>query len=151
MDIEVTLQDVIDAGGDFPAALRAVIEDRDDVMLADSSAMDGHTFATSGPGIGWTRNFDCNDYAQAALDMGFLAIDSDDGRITDVSDDWEWDNTSDDWEWSPESVVWITWELDHYFSDLALLEKTLRSIKEHCCGVHHLGNEIIDAIHDLDD
>jgi hypothetical protein len=63
----------------------------------------GPSFATSGPGAGWSRHYDVHDYARRALDEYFGAlsyIDSSDGREATLSDDGSV-------VWSEESVVEI--------------------------------------------
>lgn len=60
----------------------------------------GSTFACSGPGSGWQKNFDVNDYAERALSDDFGAthyIDSSDGRVAE--------SEGDGIAWSDESMV----------------------------------------------
>ena len=64
--------DVITAGSIDAAVyaeLRSMAEERDDLLLADESVTNGQTFVTSGPGGGWTKEFDSYDYARAAAEM----------------------------------------------------------------------------------
>lgn len=71
----------------------------DEMMIADASAMGGQTFQTSGPGAGWTKALDANDYAREALrsdlrESGELgsAIDPADGRVAT----WDFDGDPED-------------------------------------------------------
>ena len=101
--IIITLEKVFYAG-----SLRQAIVDEahsQEFDLADSTAMAGQTFATSGPGSGWTRKFTSIDYAQRILDDDYAesgnrdgkALDPDDGRIA------MW--AEDEIIWSDESIV----------------------------------------------
>ena len=100
--------------GSVAAAIAAVVSEKcGEVMLADSSAMGGQTFATSGPGPGWTKRFDVCDYARAAITEDVAhsgckpsessVIDPEDGRIghgvDEFDEDGEW---GDDGEWCSE-------------------------------------------------
>lgn len=68
-----------------------------------ASGIIGPSFATSGPGSGWSKQFDETDYAKRALADDFGAasyIDSADGREATL-------DSEGDVEWSDESVVEI--------------------------------------------
>ena len=64
--IKIDLQDVRKAG----SVVEAIVAEceRESIMLATSAAMGGQTFATSGPGSGWSKTFDASDYASAAIE-----------------------------------------------------------------------------------
>lgn len=63
----------------------------------------GPSFATSGPGAGWAKQFDATDYAQRALEEGACAyVDSYDGRAATLDEE-------GDVVWTDGSV--ITFEL----------------------------------------
>jgi len=112
--IKIDLDDVR-AAGSVTEAVRAAVRDRGNTLLADSSALGGQTFATSGPGSGWTRTFDAGDYASAAIGQDVAAsggnpsdseaIDPEDGRVARgvaPEADEDWDGSV---EWSDESIV----------------------------------------------
>ena len=68
-----------------------------------ASGVIGPSFSTSGPGSGWSTQFDVHDYAKRALDDSFGAssyIDSEDGSEATLDE-------NGDLEWSEESVVEI--------------------------------------------
>ena len=101
----ITIDDVIRSG----SVVQAVIDEMpDDILIADASARGGQTFATSGPGSGWAREFTAYDYAAAAIKKDVAnsgckpsesrVIDPEDGRmghgVDDRSGDVEWDDES---------------------------------------------------------
>ena len=103
----ITIDDVIRSG----SVVQAVIDEMpDDILIADASAKGGQTFATSGPGSGWAREFTAYDYAAAAIKKDVAnsgckpsesrVIDPEDGRMGHGVDD-----RSGDVEWEDESSV----------------------------------------------
>jgi len=91
-----------------------------EILVADSSAMGGQTFATSGPGPGWTQQFNSGDYAHAAIQQDIAesgcapssssVINPSDGRIGHGMDNDEEDE-EEDWsgkiQWEDESSVCV--------------------------------------------
>lgn len=80
-------------------AIEKIAKEHDSI----ASGIIGPSFATSGPGPGWSRQYGAADYAKRALADDFGAgsyIDSSDGREATLDDD-------GDAEWSDESVVEI--------------------------------------------
>ena len=71
-----------------------------------SSGVVGPSFATSGPGPGWSRDYGAEDYAGRALSAEHGAsgyVDSSDGRLATLEVDE--DEDSESVVWSAESVV----------------------------------------------
>lgn len=110
--VTIDLGDVVKHGG-IEAAVIAAVDGDSEVLLATPQAMGGQTFATSGPGPGWTKRFDATDYARAAIAEDIAnsgcepgeswAFDPADGRVaTGVADD---DGVMSGIEWGDESVV----------------------------------------------
>ncbi|MCK9569771.1 hypothetical protein M0R72_12580 [Candidatus Pacearchaeota archaeon] len=113
--ITIDLDDVV-AAGSVEAAIAKWCERSDDT----SCGVVGSTFATSGPGSGWTRNFDASDYASRALREGAMYyVDESDGRMLS-SESAEADDDDDDeiltdiggghyreGEWTNKSVVCV--------------------------------------------
>lgn len=96
--MKITLSHIVEHGS-ISAAIEALCKESDTV----ASGVIGSSFACSGPGSGYQRNYDVTDYAKRALsgDYGALSyIDSSDGREGELDDD-------GDVEWSDESVVEI--------------------------------------------
>ena len=94
--MKISIQDILDHGG-IPSAIEAIASEHDSI----ASGVIGPSFATSGPGPGWSQDFGCNDYAARALadDYGACSyIDSADGREATLDE-------ADDVVWSDESVV----------------------------------------------
>lgn len=80
-------------------AIEKIAQEHDSI----ASGIIGPSFATSGPGPGWCKQYDVSDYAKRAMadDYGATSyIDSADGREATLNDDGEV-------EWSDESVVEI--------------------------------------------
>ncbi|OJY94413.1 MAG: hypothetical protein BGP25_05325 [Lysobacterales bacterium 63-13] len=97
MSITITLRDV-ERHGSIRAAIIATCNEHD---LYASGDLGGPTFATSGPGLGWSRQFDAMDYAGRALSDEYGAagyIDAADGRMATLCDEGEI-------EWTDQSVV----------------------------------------------
>lgn len=97
--VTIDITDVVRAGS-VPQAILAWAEESDDT----SSGVVGPAFSTSGPGSGWSRDHDRNDFARRAVVGGALHyIDEGDGRMIsaeEVSDD----ERDDDGEW-PDDVI----------------------------------------------
>ncbi len=94
--ITLALSD-ISAAGSIAAAIEAHCAEHDSIC----SGQVGPSFATSGPGPGWSRNYSARDYAARALsdEHGALAyIDSNDGRLAELDEDGKV-------VWSAESAV----------------------------------------------
>jgi len=80
-------------------AIEKIAQEHDSI----ASGVIGPSFATSGPGSGWSRQYDVTDYAKRALAHDYGAgsyIDSSDGREATLNDEGEV-------EWTEESVVEI--------------------------------------------
>ena len=92
--ITITLSQVIQYGS-VVEALEAIISEHDEYIVCDERCTNGQTFVTSGPGAGYSIQFDTQDYADAAWDQGLVAVDLEDGRA--YIDD----------EWTEESIVKI--------------------------------------------
>ena len=93
--IKLTLAKIRKAGS-IAAAIEAYCEEHYSI----ASGIIGPSFACSGPGSGWQRNFGVNDYASRALSDEFGAryyVDSEDGRCAELDDE--------DVVWSEESIV----------------------------------------------
>jgi hypothetical protein len=94
--MKITLKDIQEYGS-ISAAIEEFAKKSDYV----ASGVIGPSFATSGPGSGWSRQFDETDYAERALKDEFGAssyIDSEDGREATLDE-------NGDLVWSEESVV----------------------------------------------
>ena len=94
--MKITLKD-IEEYGSISAAIEEFAKKSDYI----ASGVIGPSFATSGPGSGWSRQFDETDYAERALKDDFGAssyIDSQDGREAALDE-------NGDLVWSEESVV----------------------------------------------
>lgn len=114
MRIKINLYKVKQAG----SVEQAIVQNcPDDILVADSSAMGGQTFATSGPGPGWTCEFDASDYAKECIESDIAngggapsessAINPETGRLAhgvDPAGDEEWDGEID---WEEDSCVCI--------------------------------------------
>jgi len=101
--IVIDLSDV-QRHGSVDVALEAYCEASD----TTSCGVVGPSFATSGPGPGWSRNHDESDFAARAMEGGALYyLDIDDGRIA-YCPTWE-DDLYDGQEivWTSESMVRI--------------------------------------------
>ncbi len=95
--MKITLEQVAENGNSVSSAIEAACNAHDSI----ASGMIGPSFACSGPGSGWQRNYDVSDYAERALadDYGASSyIDSGDGREATLDEDGEL-------EWSDESVI----------------------------------------------
>jgi hypothetical protein len=101
--IEIDIDDVVKAGG-IDEALTAWCEESDDT----STGVIGPSFATSGPGAGWSEEYDAVDFARRAMEGGKLYyLDLEDGRLAS-SPEWTEDvYQGQDIEWTDESVVRI--------------------------------------------
>ena len=75
-EITIDLDDVIRAGG-VVQALHAWCETSDDT----SSGVVGPSYSTSGPGSGWSIQYDESDYARRAIVEGAMYYLAADGRI----------------------------------------------------------------------
>jgi hypothetical protein len=83
--------------GTIAAAIEAAAAEHDSI----ASGVIGSSFSTSGPGSGWSRQHDVNDFAARALSDEYGAgsyIDSSDGREATLDEE-------GDLEWSDESVI----------------------------------------------
>ena len=101
MSIKITFDDFVEHDKSISAAIEAISEEHEEI----SSGVIGPSFATSGPGSGWSMKFDVNDFAERALSEGVLGyMDSSDGRVARREGDYEDDNDGDI-EWSEESEL----------------------------------------------
>lgn len=94
--ITLTISDIAFAGS-ITAAIHAACKESDPL----ASGTIGPSFACSGPGTGWSFDYDEIDYAKRALSDEYGAagyVDADDGRLATLDDD-------GDLVWSDESVV----------------------------------------------
>lgn len=94
--MKIDIQDVVKSGS-VKQAICDYCAESDKVASGDI----GPTFSTSGPGTGWSKQYDETDYAARALgdDYGATSyVDCDDGREATLDDD-------GDVVWSHESVV----------------------------------------------
>lgn len=107
--IRIDIHDVVQAGG-----VRQAIEEWCRESDETASGVIGPEFATSGPGIGWTKYFTTDDFAERAAEYGArYYIDSSDGRMMTIIRDPEGTPTIRDpegtpvilSEWTPSSVV----------------------------------------------
>lgn len=100
----IDLDDCVRAGG-VRAALQAWCDESD--MTAGGVV--GPAFGTSGPGSGWSRTHDEDDFARRALAADYGAayyLDTTDGRLAQMVDtEDEGGETSQEVEWSDDSVV----------------------------------------------
>ena len=77
MQIKIRLEDVVREG-----SIVAAIYKWCDESCEVSCGVIGQSFATSGPGAGFTKQFDCNDYALRAFEGGAMHyVDPEDGRM----------------------------------------------------------------------
>lgn len=86
--IRVSIQDVNEHGTVAAAIAHIVTERCGEILVADSSAMGGQTFATSGPGPGWTKRFSVADYARVAIaeDVAHSGCKPSDSTVIDPED-----------------------------------------------------------------
>jgi hypothetical protein len=92
--IRITLGDVVESG-----SIEAAIESHCHESDRYATGVVGPSFATSGPGAGWSTQYGPADFARRAIEEGAEAyIDLDDGRVATLADD----GTI---EWSEESVI----------------------------------------------
>lgn len=94
--MKLTIRNITDS---ISSMIEAYARESDSV----ASGVIGSSFSTSGPGSGWSQQFDVRDYAKRALSEDYGAssyIDSDDGREATLDSD-------GNLEWSDESVVEI--------------------------------------------
>lgn len=97
--IKIDISDVVASGNSVRRAIVDWASESDEV----SSGVIGPSFFCSGPGSGWQRNHDENDYAARALadDYGAMAyVDCDSGRVATLDDE-------GDVVWSDDSEVEI--------------------------------------------
>jgi len=111
-EIEITLQDVL-AAGSVPAAIGRWCEESDTA----SSGVIGPSFATSGPGSGWTMEYDEEEYSLRAFRQGAVHyVDSTTGQMRSIREACEDDSEDDiiydigggcgiDEGWTDDSVV----------------------------------------------
>ena len=98
--IRLSLDDVVHAGGGVEEAIQAWCAESGHT----STGIVGPSFATSGPGPGWSRHYDVDDFARRAAEEGALYyVDWHDGRMVEVEtvDD---DERGEDGEW-PDDVI----------------------------------------------
>lgn len=128
--MRITLRDVRRAGS-VSAAIEAECESSDSVAAATPAALSGQTFATSGPGPGWSRQFDANDYAARALADGAVsAIDPDDGREATLADG--------EVDWSDESVIELVCpSIEDAVDDPATVAIMVQAVIDH----HHAASD----------
>lgn len=106
--IALSVSDVLSAGS-ISAAIEAYAAESDTI----SSGIVGPSFATSGPGSGWQKNYSASDFAARALSDEHGAsyyIDSSDGRIAELK--------AGEVAWSEGSVVELTAPDDEEIADL---------------------------------
>lgn len=98
MNIEISVRTLAPLKADsIKEAIEELAEESDEF----ASGVVGPSFATSGPGSGWSQRFDVTDYAERALAGDFGAVyyvDSDDGTYAELDED-------DDVVWSEESCL----------------------------------------------
>jgi len=95
--MKITIEQVAEAGNNVASAIEAACKDHDSI----ASGVIGPSFGTSGPGSGWSKQYDASDYAERAISGDYGAssyIDSSDGREATLDEDGEV-------EWSDESVI----------------------------------------------
>ena len=97
--IKINISDVVMSDNSVTSAIHAYAKESD----AIASGVVGQSFATSGPGAGWSKQYDESDYAQRALgdsDDGGARyyLDADDGRVAEL-------DASGDVVWSDESMI----------------------------------------------
>jgi hypothetical protein len=95
--MKITIEQVVEAGNNVASAIEAACKDHDSI----ASGVIGPSFATSGPGSGWSKQYDASDYAERALSGDYGAssyIDSSDGREATLDE-------LEELDWSDESVI----------------------------------------------
>ena len=95
--MKISIKDIARHENSIAKVIEAKAQDSDTI----ASGIIGPSFATSGPGAGWSHQYDVHDYAERALDDDYGAtryIDSEDGREATLNDEGEV-------EWSEESVI----------------------------------------------
>lgn len=101
--IRIDLDDVRTAGS-VDGALHAHCASSSDTLSGEV----GPTFATSGPGSGWTKKYGASDFAARAMEEGAVYyLNADNGRVA-YAPDWEDDEyAGEEIEWTEESMVRI--------------------------------------------
>jgi len=95
--MKITIEQVAEAGNNVASAIEAACKDHESI----ASGVIGPSFACSGPGSGWQRNYDVSDYAKRALSDDYGT-----SSYIDCSDGWEATLDEDgDVAWSEESVI----------------------------------------------
>jgi len=98
LNIEISVRTLASINVD---SIKEAIEEFAEESDEFASGVVGPSFATSGPGSGWSQQFDVTDYAERALAREFGAVyyvDSDDGTYAELDED-------DDVVWSEESCL----------------------------------------------
>lgn len=98
MNIEISVRTLASLNAD---SIKEAIEELAEESNEFASGVVGPSFATSGPGSGWSQQFDVTDYAERALADEYGAVyyvDSDDGTYAELDED-------DDVVWSEESCL----------------------------------------------
>ena len=125
--ITVDLDDVVKAG-----SVEKAIEARCQRSDTTSSGTIGTAFATSGPGSGWSKEFDVSDYAERAMAGGALYyVDSQDGRVA----------RSPEWEDGLYSGQPIEWSDD---SEVEILCPDLDEAREYPNQVEEMAQSVLD-------
>lgn len=123
--MKITIEQVAENGNSVSSAIEAACKDHDSI----ASGVIGPSFATSGPGPGWSRQYDVSDYAERALSGDYGAssyIDSSDGREATLGEDGEL-------EWSDESVIELVCpSLEEAMENKEAYEAMLSTLTIHC-------------------
>lgn len=99
--ITITMSDVLQHGG-----IREALTNACDNSETVACGVVGPAFSTSGPGSGWSKQYDETDFAARSFEGGALAyLDLDNGRLA-TSPEWtEGEYDGQPISWSDESVV----------------------------------------------
>ena len=128
--VTIDLDDVRAARG-VPPALTAWCEASEETACG----VIGPSFATSGPGSGWSCQFNESDYAVRAMEGGAIYyLDIDDGRVASAPD-WTKDTyAGQPIEWTSESAVCIRCpSIEDALEHPALVAEMVQAIIDH----HH--------------
>ena len=113
IEFVINIHDIADHGDNVATAVAAAVRREGEIFVVDSGTMDGQTFATSGPGNGYSQTLGTCDYAIAGVRREMectgcrpseaIGIDPADGQIVRGKDDFnagewigevEWEKTS---------------------------------------------------------
>lgn len=141
-EITIDLSDVV-RHGSVEAAITAVVDEKDgEILLATSRAMGGQTFATSGPGPGWSRQFSAADYAREAIltdvrmsgcdPSASSAIDPSDGRLAHGVDPDDGAEYEGEIAWEDDSCVHVEVpDVDEAIEHPSLVAEMAQSVIDH--------------------